>query len=195
MSGIGPLFSPHLIEEGVLSTLQRWLPLYMQEVKEQHGVGLPEIKSWGLVDEESERWPEQALPALIVIAEPTHGTPQKYGDGWYRAEWPFQVVVAVEHPQRVWARKIAQIYGAVIRGVLLQRRDLGTAGRVTDWTGEKNPYEAQKSRTEAASQNFFLVQQDEVVNWQMGPKGDTPPDTPPPDGPEITEVDVDTEVE
>ena len=192
MSGIGTLFSPHLIEEGVLSTLQRWLPLYRAEIEAQYGIELPDIASWGLVDEEDDRWPEQALPALIVIAEPTEEA-EKYS-GWSRASWPFQVAVIVEHPQRVWARKIAQLYGAAIRGAILQRRSLGGIGRVTDWTGERLPFEATKSRTEAASQNLFLVQQDEVVNWQMGPKGEVPPDEPPPDGPEITEVDVDVEV-
>lgn len=192
MSGIGPLFSPHLIEEGVLSTLQRWLPLYVEEVKAQYGVELPEIASWGLEDEDDERWPEQALPALIVIAERTRDE-EKASEGWYRAGWPFQVSVIVEHPQRVWARKIAQLYGAVIRGAVLQRRSLGDAGRATVWQGERLPYLAEKSRTEAASHNSFVVKQDEVVNWQMGPKEDTPPDAPPPDGPQITEVDVEVE--
>jgi len=193
MSEIGPLFSPHLIEEGILSVLQRWLPLYRLEIKDQYSVELPEIESWGLVDEDDERWPEQALPALIVIAEQGQQV-EKYCGGNYRAKWPFQVVVVVEHPQRVWARKIAQLYGAAIRGAILQRRDLGVAGRVADWDGERLPYEAKKSRTEAASQNFFLVSQDEVVNWQLGPKGDTPPDSPPGEDPEVTEVDVDVEV-
>ncbi|HEY6731896.1 MAG TPA: hypothetical protein VI039_12850 [Solirubrobacterales bacterium] len=194
MSGIGPLFSPHLIEEGVLSTLQRWLPLYLEAIKDQYGVELPEIASWGLVDEDDDRWPEQALPALVVVAERVRD-PEKHGEGWYRAKWPFHVTVIVEHPERVWARKIAQIYGAVIRGAIGQRRSLGAAGRVTDWEGEDLPFSAEKSRTEAASQNFFIVQQDEVMNWQLGPKGDVPPDEPPSDGPEVTEVDVDTEVE
>src|SRR3954447_1799159 len=158
MSGIGALFSPHLIEEGALSTLQRWLPLYLDEVEAQYGVRLPEIASWGLEDEEDDRWPEQALPALIVVAEQTEDE-QETNEGWYRASWPFQVTVIIEHPQRVWARKIAQLYGAVVRGAVLQRRSLGSAGRVAGWRGERLPFEAKKSRTEAASQNFFVVQQ------------------------------------
>lgn len=196
MSEIGTLFSPHLIEEGVLARLQRALPLYLQEAKAQYGLELPEIASWGLVDEgEDERWPEQGFPALVVIAAGTGkgGEPEEYAGGWYRAAWALAVVIAVEHPERVMARKIAQIYGAVIRGVVLQKRSLEGAGRVAAWTGERNPYEATKERTEAASENFFLVKQDEVVNWQMGPKGELP-DSPPGEDPEVTEVDVDVEV-
>jgi hypothetical protein len=191
--GIGPLFSPHLIEESVLSVLMRWLPWYVERVEETYGKKLPGIESWGLVDEEDDRWPEQALPALIVVAEDAEGV-GKYGEGFYRASWPFQVTVVVEHPERVWARVIARLFGAAVRGAILHRRDLGDAGRAAEWTGERNPFLAEKSRTEAANQNFFRVTQDEVVNWQLGPKTDVPPEELPSDGPEITEVDVDVEV-
>jgi hypothetical protein len=197
MSQIGTLFSPHLIEEGVLSRLQRALPLYLKEAEAQYGIELPAIASWGLVDEgDDEKWPEQGYPALVVIAAGTGkgGEPEEYAGGWYRAAWSLAVVVAVEHPERVMARKIAQIYGAVIRGIVLQKRSLEGAGRVALWTGERNPYEATKERTEAASENFFLVQQDEVVNWQMGPKGDLPAE-PLDEDPEVTEIDVKAEVE
>ncbi|HUB99100.1 MAG TPA: hypothetical protein VMS11_04685 [Solirubrobacterales bacterium] len=189
---IGALFSPHLIEEGVLSTLQRWLPLYLDAVKDQHGVELPEIASWGLVDEEPDRWPEQAYPALIVIAERTQSV-ENYAEGWYRATWPFQVVVYIQHPQRVWARKIAQLYGAVIRGAILQRKSLSDGGRDAEWTGEQLPFEAEQSRTLAASFNNFTIEQDEVVNWQAGPKDELPPNEPPGEGPEVKETAVEVE--
>jgi hypothetical protein len=196
MSQIGPLFSPHLIEEGVLARLQRALPLYIQEAEAQYGVKLPAISSWGLVDEgEDERKPEQGFPALVVVAGGTGkgGEPEEYSGGWYRSAWAVTVLLAVQHPERVVARKLAQIYGAVIRGAVLQERSLEGAGRVAKWTGELNPFETSQERTEAASENFFLVQQDEVVNWQMGPKGELP-DAPAGEDPEVTEIEVDAEV-
>lgn len=196
MTEIGPLFSPHQIEEAVLAALQRRLPFYIEEALNQHGVKLPEIESWGLVDEHVDRWPEQKLPALVVVASGTArgGDPEEYGGGWYRAGWSLAVVVAVEHAQRVEARRIAQVYGAVVRGVLLQKRSLGDGSRVARWTGELNPFEANAKATRAASENFFLVTQDEVVNWQLGPKTVDPGDTPPGLDPEITEIQVDAEV-
>lgn len=194
-NAIGELFSPHLIEEEILRVLQRWLPLYVDHVAELYGIELPGIASWGLVDEEDdERWPEQAYPALVVIAEQTEGVEQ-YAEGWYRATWPFRVALYVEHPSRVEARRIAQLYGAVIRGAILQRRSLGDAGRSATWSGEQLPFQAERTRTLAASFNNFLVTQDQVVNWQAGPKDELPPGEPPAEGPEITETEVDVEVD
>lgn len=197
MSEIGELFSPHLLEEAVLSALQRRLPLYMKEAANQYGLELPSIASWGLVDEDEDRTPEQGLPALIVIAGGIGkgGEPEENSDAWYRAKWALQVDVIVDHPQMVMARKIAQIYGAVIRGALMQERSLNKDGMRIDWTGELNPYRGEKSRTEAASNNFFLVTVEEVVNWRLGPKGDELPAEPPGTDPEVTEVDVSLEVD
>jgi len=193
---IGPLFSSHLIEEGAIATLQKWLPTYLEEAKAQYGLELPEIKSWGLVGNEYDRFPEQALPALVVVAEGIGkgGEPERYGEGWYRASWALGVVLVLQHPDMTKARKVAQIYGAAIRGILLQRRSLEDAGRIADWLDEGYPYSTKERRTRAAAENVFLVTQDEVVNWQMGPKGDEPPVVVPADYPEITEVDADAEV-
>lgn len=193
-NAIDSLFSPHLIEEAVLSVLQRWLPLYLEEVKEQHGVTLPKVESWGLIDEDDDKWPEQAYPALVVIAEEPEDVGE-YAEGWYRANWPFKVALYVEGPQRVWARKIAQLYGAAIRGAILQRRSLGDLGRSAIWTGGSLPWQAERSRTLAISFNNFTVTQDEVVNWQAGPKDELPPGEPPAEGPEVKETAVEVDVE
>lgn len=197
MSEIGKLFSPHLLEEAVLSALQRRLPLYMLEAQEQYGLKLPEIVSWSLEDEEEDRQPEQSFPALIIVAGGIGkgGEPEENSDAWYRAKWALQVDLIVQHPKMVMARKIAQIYGAVIRGALVQERSLTKDGFRIDWTGELNPYRGEKSRTEAASNNFFLVTVEEVVNWRLGPKGDELPEEPPGSDPEVTETDVVLEVD
>lgn len=194
MSGeIGPLFSPHMIEEAVLASLMRRLPLYSKAALDQWGIKLPEIASWGLVDEEEDRWPEQQLPALVVIADETRNV-EEHSAGWYRASWPFSVTVAIAHAERVQARKIAQIYGAVVQAALLQRRSLGLEDGELRWEGQKLPFHAEQDRTEAVSQNLFSVVIDEVVNWRNGPKTDELPEEPPGPDPEITEVDVAVEV-
>lgn len=196
MSIIGPLFSPHLIEEGATDVLQTWLPTYAAEVKVQYGLELPAIKSWGITPGSYDRFPEQALPALVVVAEGIGkgGEPEEYAGGHYRASWALGVAIVVQHPDMNRARKVAQIYGAAVRGALVQRRSLGAGGRVSKWIDEANPYKATEKRTRAAAENVFLVTQDEVVNWRQGPKGDEPPEETPGAYPEITEVDVDVEV-
>jgi hypothetical protein len=196
MSTIGPLFSAHLIEESAIETLQTWLPTYAAEAKAQYGLELPEIKSWGLTPSTYDKFPEQALPALVVVADGIGkgGEPEEYAGGHYRASWALGVAVAIQHPDMNKARKIAQIYGAAVRGALLQRRSLGAGGRVSRWIDEGYPYATKEKRTRAAAENVFLVTQDEVVNWRQGPKGDEPPEETPATYPEITEVGVDVEV-
>jgi hypothetical protein len=197
MSTFGPLFSAHEIEDGARQVLQDWLPTYMGEVQRQHGVKLPPIKSWATVDS-YDRWPEQALPALMIIAGGIGkgGEPQEHGGGFYRATWALSVSVTVEHPKANDARKIARLYAAAIRGVLLQRRTLGVAGTVSDWLDEGyGAIKTKDRRTRAAAENVFAVKVEEVVNWRMGPKTDEPPAQVPADYPEITELDVVTEVE
>lgn len=167
----------------------------MEQVSAQHGVGqLPEIKSWGLSNA-YDRWPEQALPALVVVAEGIgrDGTPEQYAGGFYRASWALGVSVTIEHPRADDARKLAHLFAAAVRGALLQRRGLGSGGRVTKWLDEGYPMSIKERRTRASAENVFAVAQDEVVNWRLGPKTPEPP-TSPIEYPEVTETDADVEV-
>ena len=190
----GPLFSPHVLEEATVAHLEGWLPTYTEAVEAQYDLELPEVVTWGLVDS-FDRWDDsgQGLPALVVGAEGigNGGEPEKYGGGDYRAGWELHVLLVVEHPKPDAARKIAQLYSAAIRGLMLQQGTLDGAVSVTDWLDEGYPYSIGESSTRAAAENSFLVEKDEVVNWQRGPKTPTPPKP----LPEVKEVDVKTEIE
>lgn len=194
----GPLFSAHEIEDAARDTLQSWLPTYLTEIKSQHGVALPPIKSWATLDS-YDRWPEQALPAALIIAGGIGqgGSPEEHGgEGFYRATWALGVSVTVEHPKANAARKIARLYAAAVRGVILQRRSLGMEGVVTRWLDEGyGSVPLKERRTRAQAENVFAVTVDEVVNWQLGPKDGEPPAEVPADYPEITDVEVDEEAE
>lgn len=196
MTTFGPLFSAHVLEDAARETLQGWLPTYLAEIKSQYGVQLPPIKSWATLDS-YDRWPEQALPAALIIAGGIGqgGAPEEYGGGYYRAGWALGVSVTIEHPKANAARKIARLYAAAVRGVILQRRSLGLAGVETVWVDEGyGSVPVNERRTRAQAENVFVVTVDEVVSWQMGPKAAEPPAEVPTDYPEITEVDVDVEV-
>jgi hypothetical protein len=198
MSSIfGPLFSAHQIEESVVSNLRTWIPTYLAEAARQHGVKLAPVRSWGLASE-FDRWPEQGYPALVVAADGIGkgSSPEKYGGGNYRAGWACGVTVAVRAATLPEARKYGQIYAAVIRGVMLQRRSLGEAGQVAEWLDEGyGAIEVEQKRTTFGAENVFVITKDEVINWRQGPKGDAPPDEIPEAWPIVNEVDVKTEVE
>lgn len=193
---VGPLFSSHLIEEAALRTLRDWLPIYRTAIYNRYKVKLPKIESWGLENSTADRRPEQKLPTLIVVAGGIgqDGSPEEHSGGMYRASWAFGVAVVVESGNPFVARRNAQLYGAAVRGAILQHRSLGLDGCVAKWLDEDFPYGSKEGRTRAKAESLFALEVDEVVNWQMGPKG-TPPNSIPTQDPKITEVDVDVEVE
>lgn len=194
---VGPLFSSHVIEEVVLAKLKRWLPGYLTIATELHGVNgkIAGIKSWG-ISNTGEKWPEQGLPALLVVGpEETSGEPEKHGQGMYRATWPVEVGVVIAARTAPNARKYARIYGAAVRGALLQGRSQGEQGLATGWLGEGSGLLGldKQRRTMAANANLFDVTVDNVVSWRKGSGQDKPPI---PDGwPEVTETEVETEIE
>lgn len=193
---VGPLFSPHLIEEAALRTLRDWLPVYRDAIYNRYKARLPKIESWGLENSTAKRQPEQKLPSLIVVADGIgqDGAPEEHTAGLYRASWIFGVAVVIESGNPFIARRNAQMYGAAVRGAILQHRSLGLDGCVSKWLDESYPFGSKESKTRAVAESLFAVEVDEVVNWQMGPKGEPPSSIPAAD-PEITEVDVKAEVE
>jgi hypothetical protein len=193
---VGPLFSPHVIEEAVLAKLRRWLPGYLSIACDLHGVkgGIAAVKSWG-TSNTGEKWPEQGLPALLVVGPEETTDVEKQGQGMYRATWPVEVGLVIATRTAPAARKYARIYGAAIRGALLQGRSLGVEGLSTEWRGEGNGVLGldQKRRTMAANSQLFAVTADNVVSWRMGPGDGKPPI--PSEWPEVTETEVETEIQ
>jgi hypothetical protein len=193
---IGPLFSPHVLEEAAVRTLKRWLPTYATAVKTRYDLELPRIKSWGLSNSK-DRFPEKGLPAIVVTATGPgrDGGPEETSGGAYRSSYSLGVIVTISHANGDTARKTAQLYGTAILGSIVQRRSLGLPGVVATWKDHDYPFGIAEQRTRAAAEHLFSVQVDEVVNWRMGPKDDTPPESIPDEYPEITEVEVDMEAE
>src|SRR5690606_22845441 len=90
--------------------------------------------------------------------------------------WQVEAAVVVAAPDIVSARRVAQCYAAAVRGALLQRRSLGDGLRALDWTDEAYADVAnERRRSLAAAANVFVVEQDKIVNWQLGPNSDQPP--------------------
>lgn len=176
MSTIGPLVDSGQIEADVLRTLQTWLPTYLLEAvaqAEHDPIAAP--ASWAIISQ-YDRWPEQGLPAVIVVSPGIiEDSTRRDGEGFYRATWAVEVSVTVAAAKSTVARRMAQIYGAAVRGALLQRRSLGHQTQVTDWINEEiGGVNADKRRTVCVVANAFHVERADVVTTQ-GPTGDEPP--------------------
>lgn len=198
MSVIGPLTGGLEVERGVLKTLRAWLPTYLKDAIAQAGLkpnAIQPVKSWSVISEH-DRWPEANLPAVIIAAPGLRGNPEKGGDGSYRVVWQVAVSIVIGAATGPKARKYAQVYAAAIRGAILQRRSLGDEMRATDWVDEGyTTISHTDKRTVVGAALFFDVEQNQVVNWRLGPKGDEPPKEVPAEVPEVTEIDVEMEIE
>lgn len=181
----GPLTDGGVIEEGAIETLKRWLPTYLQKASEQ--ANFPAIQtpqSWGVVSE-FDRFPEQGLPAIIVAAPGTNDPPVKDGAGFYRVEYTLVVFAEVAAAKGAAARKMAQLYGAAIRGALLQQSRLAGGISVAEWRGEiTDTVDVAQRRTRAATGQEFSVQCRQMVTTLGGPEQPDDPD----EWPEITET-------
>jgi len=191
----GPLFDEGQIETAALETLRLWLPDYLREARRQKDY--PEIapvKSWG-VSSEYDRWPEEGLPAVIVMVPGTREDPEAEGDD-YQPTYGLSVAVECAAGRGDVARRIAQIYGAAVVGTIMHRRSLGTDTllRVTKWRGSSNTTVGiDQRRTRVSVEQMFDVFVPSAFNVMVGPTETTEPTEPLPDEwPEVTDADVET---
>lgn len=174
MSLFGPLRHGGEIEDAVLASLQLWLPDYLREVERQAGLDAevlegPRSIGWA---PEMTKWPEDQLPSLIVVSPGTSEDPERDGEGVHRARFALNVGVVASAADERDTRRLAQLYGAVVRGCLLQHRILAEEIQVVAWNGEGYddiPQAAEMRRTVALGLNRFTVEIGDLVSDTQGP--------------------------
>lgn len=194
------ILTADVVEQHALETLQTWLPTYLREVERQTGRDpntLPAVRSWKPVNI-FERWPEDQLPAVLLVSPGLIGTPEKEGDGYYRARWSLGIGVVVSARDAATTNSLAKVYAAAVRATILQHQSLGGHSRGVGWVDEKyDDLPAEKGRTLAAGQNIFWVEYAQVVSTKGGPIQPVPPDDEPPpeDWPTVETADTTIESE
>jgi len=182
MSIYGPLNHAGLLEAAAVDRLRAWMPAYLAEVERQHGldVGKLELRSIITVSE-LDRLPEDQLPCAVVISPGTIGEPTKDSSGRYLAAYNLSVAVLVSGIERQGSRLLAQLYGAAVRGALLQRRHLADDVEIADWLGESfDDVPVESNRTLFGGINSFSSELNDVVTWKAGLTGPWPEDGSPP---------------
>lgn len=199
MSGVdvyGPLVSASDVEEGVIAHLRLWLPAYLREVDRRYDIeepGLPSIRSYSTVNE-FKKWPEEQIPAVIVISPGTDGEPKREGDGTYRTKWTVGTAVVVSARDQASTNRIAKLYGLAVRAAILQHQKLGELNAESvEWNAERyDNVRRESNRTIAAANLIFGVQIRGTINSLAGPI--VPPPDPSADPELDTITDADTTV-
>lgn len=197
MSIYGQLITDNEVERQVLATLSGWLPSYLLEVNRQDGV-LAEVatpRSYELIRDSVTKWPEQALPAIVVHVGGTLATSRKGSK--YRVVYSCQVAAVVAGQTRANTRTLAGVYGTAIAASLTQHGDLAGFADGCEWADTDYDLIAeQRSRTLMAVVVSFDISVNGVLDVALGPSGPPPPeDDPTPGLPDYGEaIEVDTDV-
>ena len=171
MSVIGPLKNAGQVERAVVARLRQRMSAYTADAVAQDGTydALPPLR--GIIRaSELEEWPEDQKPVAVVVCPGTVDDPTKTGLGAYSATYSVSVAVIVSTSGQTSSRDVAQIYGAAVRGALLQGRSLNADMATNSWQGESlDDIGPDLQRTIFASLNLFYIDVDDVVSWKQGP--------------------------
>lgn len=153
----------------VTAFIAKWSPSYLAEFGRRKGfLNLPAFQSYTNVDT-MDKWPEDALPAVVTFIPGTNGTPEKQGDGSYTAEWPVGIGIVMSSKDREETRKLLTLYMLAIRAMFVQHGSLDDFSESTVWEGDSYddlPFNA--SRTIQAGIVSFGIKINNVVESAAG---------------------------
>lgn len=196
----GPLVSAKQIERRIIGSLEDWLPFYLGEMERLDGYAPDEIaRPEGYVRAaEFAKWPEDALPVILVIAAETD-RPIRHEDGKHQVAWTVGVAPIVKDQSEVASRDLATTYAAAIRGAVVQHKRLrsvkypdGIQGSV-EWIGEGyHDLNFDLTRTLGSARVVFSVGIDNAVQSVAGPRDIPagPPSEDPGPWPQVKKIDV-----
>lgn len=191
MTIFGNIKTAGAVEGAVLGIVQKWLPTYVAELERQTGRAVPSVarpRSYG-VTYDLDNWPENQLPAILVVAAGTDGEPEEEGGGVFSAWWSVGVSAVLTAPDAVNVKRNSQLYAAAIRALVVQHRNLGGFAMTTDWVAEEFAEStADQNRSLAITLNSFRVKVRDVVTSYAGPIQPDPKPDPNEPYPEWTTV-------
>ena len=188
----------HDVEQVTLKLFKRWFGTYLSEVERQHGITagtLARPRGWSIAPS-FDKWPEDQLPAIVVVSVGLADVPVKDGRGTYRAKWDMVIGAVCSARTQEESRLMSMFYIAAL-GTLLDQRPSLEAGAVgLDWLDEDyTVLEFDDTRSVSAGAGRFHIQFDNVRSTRAGPLApDEPldPDTLPwPDDQAVELVDID----
>jgi hypothetical protein len=200
LSIFGPVVSGADVESWCVETLRKWSSTYLTELENRSGRkpgSLQRVRAFVTVPT-FDKWPEDQLPALLVISVGLSERPKKSGDGTYDARWRMTLGVICSARTQAEAHELAMDYTAWHRELLLNRQSLEGRAAGVDFIDEKYdtlPFD--DTRSLGAGEVTFTVEVHDVASAYAGPI--TPadplePDTTPwPHWPTVKTTDVEVE--
>lgn len=196
---IGPVVTGHDVEQAVKATLNLWASFYIGEMERLQGYPADSVqRALGSVTaSEFEKWPEDQLPVYIVICPGLSGQPERRSDGTWAASFAVGVGVVASDLDEASTRKLAETHTAAIRLAVMQHKTLGGFATETNWRDERyDDLPFQDTRSLGSGRVTFEVSVEGVMR-ESGPRTlpTPPPSADPGPWPNVSEVDVNVELE
>jgi len=135
----GRIVSGHDVEQWCMTTIRKWFGTYLAEKEQQDGLTRGELqRPRGYVIAPSlDKWPEDQLPAVVLVSVGLAERPLKDGGGRYRGRWDMGVACVCSARTQMESHANAQRYMAALRDLFLQKPSLGGMASGVDWQGEQ----------------------------------------------------------
>lgn len=182
------------VEAAVIDALQTWEETYLAEIERQSGLDphtLPKIRSW-TTSRELRKWPEDQLPAVVVVSPGTVDRTHKSSDH-IAAKWLLGLAIVCSGRTQEETNQLAKFYAGAFRAALLQNPSLGGLARGVTWQSERNNEVGSESeRSIASCQAIFEVDIDQSVGTERYGMTEPPDDPydPDPTWPTVEETEV-----
>ena len=202
MSSIfGPIVTGDDVEQWCLELLKEWSSSYLAELERRHGLTAGELQRVRafLVAPSFDKWPEDQLPAVVLVSSGLAEPPVKRGDGTYNARWMMGLGCVCSARTEAKTHALSMIHLAAHREILLQRPSLEGRAAGMVWLDDdytQIPYDDVRSL--GAAMMIFSVQVNGVAQLAgpVTPGAPLSPDTDPwPPWPTAQTVDVVVEAE
>jgi hypothetical protein len=180
MNVYGLIITADDVASAVVDHLRTWTSAYIGEISAQSGRprcgegALPPFRSIDVASSFS-KFPEDQVPACVVVCPGLSDTPIRGGDGAYLAEWSVGLGVVVSARDRDSTDELVRRYSAAVRAAMLQHPSLNGFAQGCRWIDEDyDELGYDDSRSIAAGIVSLGVEVPEVLNVYGGPK--EPPD-------------------
>jgi hypothetical protein len=185
ISVIEPIFSANRLDNAAEATLRNWMPTYIKDLCLQNGIAhslddpnhLVPPRSYNVRNDQA-RWPEEQMPAVVVVNTGMARPPRMYGDGRYSGFWRVTVLTYCHGIDKTTTNRNNQIYAAAVRAILLQKRTLGGVAAGVEWEAEdynEATTDPQGTRTMASSAITMVFEVENIINREGGPRETVPP--------------------
>jgi len=166
----GPVYSGHSIQEAMYTTLEKWMPSYVQETNRQIGKNVLQIPREYRYRPDYRTLPKGVTAAILLDVPGTVGEPIVHQD-FIRANWHAEAMIFV-YGTKDWqeTQAITHAYMGCLRACILQHRDLNGVAETTMWTGEEyREGEHSSNRTTGVGLVYFEVTVGNATNMFAGP--------------------------